>query len=163
MSSVCKEGRTVASEPPQSVGPELHTDFVTHELLWSVLDAQRANATLSGNSLRQAAQHLLGLPPKGRTLLMAFDAAGERIVGAAMALADRDLKVYDYTTAFPARATCLLVGGYVAGPVGIAEAAASASRAGARLVEVALLGGWADPISGVAGIRQLGPRRANVA
>lgn len=136
---------------------------MTHGLLLSVLDAQRANATLSGGALRDAARQLAELRSQGRVMLMAFDAVGERIIGAALAVTERDLPVYDYTKVFPARTTCLLVGGYVAGPVGIASAAAAAIRAGAARVEVALLGGWDEPISGAARIRVLGRSPAAVA
>jgi hypothetical protein len=141
----------------------LHTDYMTHALLWSVLDAQRANATLSGEALRDAGRQLAEFRTSGPAVLMAFDAAGERIIGAALAVTDRELPVYDYTVAFPARTTCLLVGGYVAGPVGIAAAATAATRAGAARVEVALLGGWHEPISGVARIGALGASSAAVA
>lgn len=129
---------------------------MTHELLWSVLDAQRANATLSGEALRDAAHHLAELRSPGRVMLMAFDAVGERIIGAAIAMTEQKLSVYDYTDSFPARTTCLLVGGFVAGPVGIASAAAAAAHAGAARIEVALLGGTDVPIGGVARIRLLG-------
>lgn len=128
---------------------------MTHERLWSVLDAQSSNATLAGEALRQAGMQLAEIRPSGRTVLMAFDAAGERILGTATTVAEQELPVYDYTTAFPARTTCLLVGGYVAGPVGIAAAAAAATRAGAARVEVALLGGWPKPIIGVSRVRTL--------
>lgn len=139
---------------------------MTHQLLWNVLDAQRTNATLSSAVLRGAAANLIGAYRAGagstRIVLMAFDAAGERIIGAAMALED-DVAVFDYTNAFPAGVTCLLVGGHVAGPVGVADAAAAVTAAGARRVEVALIGGWTKPIVGVARVRDLGDSRANVA
>jgi len=136
---------------------------MTHALLWSVLDAQRANATLSGGDLHAAAQQLADIGAGNRAVLMAFDAAGERIIGAAMALSDTSLEVFDYTGRFPERATCLLVGGHVAGPVGVADAAAAASCAGASRVEAAILGGWPDSIPGVVRIRELGRTRADVA
>jgi hypothetical protein len=136
-----------------SVGKDFHTDFMTHQLLWSVLDAQRANATLSGGDLRAAAEHLADLCSERRVLLMAVDNAGERIIGAAMTVAEVDLDVYDYTSGFPQGSTCLLVGGHVAGHVRLADAAAAALSAGAAQVEAAILGGWPDPVPGVAQIR----------
>jgi hypothetical protein len=125
---------------------------MTHQLLWSVLDAQRANATLSGGDLRAAAEHLADLCAERPVLLMAVDSAGERIIGAAMTVATMELDVYDYTTGFPQGSTCLLVGGHMAGPVRLADAAAAASSAGAAQVEAAVLGGWLDPVPGVAQI-----------
>jgi len=134
-----------------------------HELLWSVLNAQRANATLSGGELRAAAQDLAHIWSTTRSVLMAFDAVGERIIGAAMAISGQSLEVFDYTGPFPDRATCLLVGGTIAGPVGIVEAAAAVTRAGARRVEAAIIRGWPEPIPGVVRIRQIGESHADVA
>lgn len=136
---------------------------MSHELLWKALDAQRANATLSGRELRSAAERLRQVRRPNRTLLMSFDAAGERIIGAAMTLGDDDIEVFDYTSAFPAEATCLLVGGFVAGPVGMASAADAAVEAGARRVEVAMLGGWSSPIDCVDRVWQLAGQHAHVA
>lgn len=137
----------------QSADGDFHTDFMTHQLLRSVLDAQRANATLSGGELRAAAEHLADLCAERHVLLMAIDRAGERIIGAAMSVADVELDVYDYTSGFPQGSTCLMVGGHAAGPVRLADAAAAASSAGAAQVEAAILGGWPDPVPGVAQIR----------
>jgi hypothetical protein len=136
---------------------------MSHDLLSSVLDAQRANATLQGAELRVAAEGLARLSRSGRTLLMAFDSAGERIIGAAMALSAVNVEVFDYTSAFPADASCLLVGGHVAGPVGAAAAAAAVVEAGAARVEVAMLGGWSQPIEGIARVWRLGAVSAQVA
>lgn len=94
---------------------------------------------------------------------MAVDAAGERIIGAAMTLTDQPVKVFDYTHSFPDRSKCLLVGGFIAGPVGVADAAAAVIAAGATRVQAAVLGGWSDPIDGVARVRDLGRQRARVA
>jgi hypothetical protein len=149
--------------PTRSVGPGLDTNFVTHQLLWNVLDAQRANAMLSGPDLRAAADDLGRCKPAGRTLLMAFGAVGERIIGAAIALSDDTLELFDYTSPFPAKATCLLVGGVLAGPAAAADAAAAVVAAGAQRVELAVIGGWPDPIEGVSRIRHLGGTRARVA
>lgn len=136
---------------------------MTHELLWNVLETQRANATFSGPALRAAAEDLPEAKPAGHTVLMAFDAAGERIIGAAMALGDGNLEIFDYTGTFPDRATCLLVGGFIAGPVGLADAAAAVIEAGARRVEAVIVGGPTDPVDGVARIRHIGQARAHVA
>lgn len=146
-----------------SVGGALDTYSMSHELLATVLDAQRANATLQGAELRAAAEGLARVRTSGRTLLMAFDCAGERIIGAAMALGGVVVKVFDYTSEFPAGASCLLVGGFVAGPVGAAAAAAAVAEAGAVSVEAAILGGWSQPIEGVARVWSLGDFCAQVA
>ena len=147
--------------PSSSVGARLHTDFMTHEVLQSVLIAQEANAKLSGHDLRTAAENLVCLA-SGRTRLKALDAAGERIIGGALLLCD-SLETWDYTAAFPARHTCLLVGGMVAGPAGIAGGARAALAAGATRVEVAILGGWAEQVPGVSRIREIGAAHMRVA
>jgi len=136
---------------------------MTHELLWSALEAQTDNATLAGGELRAAAEELLRLHGSGNRVFMAFDATGERVIGAAMTLTDEPLKMFDYTRAFPAHATCLLVGGVIAGPVGVADAAAAVTAAGAARVEAAIIGGWAGTIEGVARVLELGRPRARVA
>ena len=150
------------SAPAESVGPCLHTEFMTRELMRTVLDAQHVNATLSGHALRAAADNLTQLNLGRRVVLKAFDAAGERIIGAALTLRD-DLEAYDYTRPFPERTTCLLVGGVIAGPVAAAAAAEAAVAGGATRVVVAILGGWNEPIPGVDRVREIGAASAQVA
>jgi hypothetical protein len=91
-----------------------------------------------------------------------LDAAGERIIGAALLLSD-SLNTWDYTAAFPAEDTCLLVGGVVAGPAGIAAAAHAALAAGASRVDAAIVSGWTEQVPGVSRIREIGPARMRVA
>jgi len=134
---------------------------MTHEVLYSVLVAQEANATLSGRDLRTAAENLVRLT-SGRTCLNALDAAGERIIGAALLLSD-SLETWDYTVAFPAQHTCLLVGGVVAGPAGIAAAAHTARAAGAPRVEAAIMSGWTKRVPGVSRMREIGAAYMHVA
>lgn len=93
---------------------------------------------------------------------MAFDAVGERIMGAAMTIAEHPVEVFDCTAAFPGGAACLLVGGVIAGPVGLADAAAVAAS-GANHIEAATIGGWSAPIDGVSRVRDLGRERTRVA
>jgi hypothetical protein len=88
-------------------------------------------------------------------LLRALDLAGERIIGAALALSD-SLEPYDFTRPFPEGATCLLVGGVVAGPASIAAAVEAVTAAGACRIEVALLGAWSESISSTLKVRYLG-------
>lgn len=146
-----------------SVGASLHTYFMSHELLWSALDAQRANATLAGPQLRSAAEELLRVYAPGRMRVMALDAAGERIIGAALAMQDEPVEVFDYTETFTGTSTCLLVGGFIAGPAGVEAAATAVTGAGATMVEAAVIGGWSAPIRGVSRVRDLGPDHARVA
>jgi hypothetical protein len=147
--------------PPGLVGAYLHTDFVTHETLNAVLAAQQVNATLSGRDLRDAAENLLRLS-SGRTVLKAVDAAGERIIGAALLLSE-SVQTWDYSGPFPSKSTCLLVGGVVAGPVGLAAAAQAAQAAGATRVDAAIVSGWAGLVPGVSRIREIGNTRMQVA
>lgn len=136
---------------------------MAHEMLSQVLDAQRANATLSGELLRRAAAELPGGHTRRRTIYAAFDAAGERILGAAMVLSDELLEIFDATEPFPRDACCVLVGGFVAGPVGLADAATSVLRAGAESVNAAILGGPVHAVADVGQIRLLGHAKAHVA
>lgn len=148
---------------PSSVGTSLHTYFMSHELLWSALDAQQANATLAGPQLRSAAEELLRVYDPGRVRLMALDAAGERIIGAVLTMQDAPIEVFDYTEAFAGTSTCLLVGGFIAGSAGVEAAATSVIAAGATKVEAAVIGGWSAPIRGVSRVRDLGRDHARVA
>jgi hypothetical protein len=134
-----------------------------HEMLWNVARAQQANATLCGRALHDAALGLIEAAAASRAVVMAFDAAGERILGAALVLAEEPLEVFDYTGMFPAERACLMVGGVIVGPVGVAGAAATVTAAGARRVEVALLTEWSDHIEHVARIRSIGLMPARVA
>jgi hypothetical protein len=134
---------------------------MTHQVLQSVLTAQEANATIAGRELRTAAENLVNLATD-RMRLRAFDAAGERIIGAALLLSDA-LRTWDYTAAFPSEHTCLLVGGVVAGPAGIVAAADAARAAGAPRVFVAILSGWTQKIPGVSRIQEIGVAHMRVA
>lgn len=148
---------------PNYVGVSLHTYFMSHELLWSALDAQQANATLAGPQLRSAAEELLRVYALGRMRVMALDAAGERIIGAALAMRDEPVEVFDYTGTFAETSTCLLVGGFIAGSAGVEAAATAVAGAGATMVEAAVIGGWPAPIRGVSRVRDLGRPHARVA
>lgn len=134
-----------------------------HETLWNVARAQQANAQLCGSELRAAALGLIEIARTSRAVVMAFDAAGERILGAALVLAEDPIEIFDYTDRCPADTTCLLVGGAIAGPVGLAGAAATVTAAGACRVEAALLSEWSDDVEHVARIRNIGVAKARVA
>ncbi|MFT4082839.1 MAG: hypothetical protein QM638_09655 [Nocardioides sp.] len=146
-----------------SVGGSLHTYFMSHELLWSALNAQQANATLIGPQLRAAAEELLRMYVPGRMRVMALDAAGERIIGAALAMRDEHIEMFDYTEAFAGTSTCLLIGGFIAGPAGVEAAATAVTGAGATRVEAAVIGGWSAPIRGVSRVRELAGIHVRVA
>lgn len=134
---------------------------MTHEPLNAVLAAQQVNATLSGRHLRIAAENLLRLL-SDRTMLKAVDAAGERIIGAALLLSD-SVQTWDYSGPFPSESTCLLVGGAVAGPVALAAAAQAARSAGATRVDAAILSGCTGAVPGISGILEIGNTRMQVA
>lgn len=127
---------------------------MSHEVLQNVLDAQRTNAALSGRDLRAAAANLIPLAAP-ETVFKALDAVGERIIGAALVLSDAVLP-WDYTRPMSTGAKCVLVGGVVAGPAGIAAATQAAVSAGASRVEVAIIGGWSSPVDDVARIWEIG-------
>jgi hypothetical protein len=120
-----------------------------------VLDAQRENATLAGSQLRAAARDLIDLCVNQSTVVLTYDDAGQRIVGAALALDDAFPVPFDTTAPLPLGAVCLLVGGVIAGPFGVAKLAQLAHNLGASQVNAAVLGGWSDPISGINNVHPL--------
>jgi hypothetical protein len=120
-----------------------------------VLDAQRENATLAGHQLRAAARDLIDLCVNPSTVMLTYDGAGQRIVGAALALDDAFPVPFDTTAPLPPGAVCLLVGGVIAGPLGVAELARLARNLGASQVGAAVLGGWSDPIPGITHVHPL--------
>jgi hypothetical protein len=131
--------------------------------LTRVLDAQRTNSTLAGQELRIAAQDLIGMHVPPSTVVLTYDEAGQRIMGAALTLSDSFPVPFDTTTRLPAGAPCLLVGGVIAGSVGVAQAAQLARSLGAEDVTAAVLGGWAEPIPGVDQVRTLASTRVTAA
>jgi hypothetical protein len=114
-----------------------------------VLEAQRENATLAGQQLRAAARDLIDLCVNPSTVVLTYDDAGQRIMGAALALDDAFPMPFDTTAPLPPGAVCLLVGGVIAGPLGVAKLAKLVRKLGASEVSAAVLGGWSDPISGI--------------
>lgn len=136
---------------------------MAHELLTRVLDAQRTNTTLSGDVLQHAAHELVGLAKAGNTVLLTYDGAGDRILGYALALDSTLPQPHDRTQPLPHGATCLLVGGAIAGPIGVAEAAATARQLGASTVHAAILGGWSSDIPGVDTVRAIASAQTTAA
>lgn len=131
---------------------------MTHELLWNVLGAQKANSVLSGVMLRRAAEDLVAIRRDLGAVVQAFDGAGERLIGAALLLDDESFETRDATTTLPDGSVCLLVGGYLAGTVGVEMAIKMVKAAGAGPVHVALLGGHAGPLDGVVSTHQMAAR-----
>lgn len=131
--------------------------FVEHDAIWRIIRAQRSNAQLSGSRLLAAADQLLTLSATTGSTVFAFDLAGERIIGAALARSD-SLDVFDSTSRFPEGSGCLLVGGFVAGSAGIDSVTKAVIGAGASHVEVAMLSEWSEPMANVRGFFKLGDR-----
>ena len=119
-----------------------------HLFLDDILTAQSSNSTLGGAELRNAALDLIRLVQRSGSRLLPCDAAGERIVGAALVLVSDLTPPADMTTRLEG-VDCLLVSGRIAGPHQIAEVAAIAKRLGADSVTAAVLGGWEEMIEGI--------------
>lgn len=132
------------------------------DLLAAVAAAQSRNSTLRGEELRECGRETARLAQERGLGLLAADATGERLIGAALAIAD-DLRVLDRTQNLDGAAV-LLVSGRVAGAAGLAQQARLTKALGASRVEVAVLGGWAGPIPGcvsVTSVSVLPPRLAS--
>jgi hypothetical protein len=147
--SAAKQVNKIGARLSESVSARSHTYFMHDLTLARVLNAQRENATLAGHQLRAAARDLIDLSVNPSTFVLTYDDAGQRIVGAALALDDAFPVPFDTTAPLPPGAVCLLVGGVIAGPLGVAELARLARNLGAAQVNAAVLGGWSDPISGI--------------
>lgn len=119
---------------------------MTDEVPNGLISVQRCNSLLAGERLRSAARALSVIPRRAGTVVVPSDDAGHRILGAALAL-DANLVPGDRTKRYDC--PVLLVGGYLAGPVGVAQAASLARSLGATRVEAAILGGWNAAIPGL--------------
>ena len=98
-------------------------------------DAHTRNSLLSGEALRGAARGLVAA--SDGMLVMAADEAGERVIGAALAMSDR-LALVDQSAVVRGQAV-VLVSGYTAGDVGRARAVSVAHSQGAVHIELAAL------------------------
>jgi hypothetical protein len=148
---------------PEPVGPCLHTEHMLDDALTRVLSAQSTNSTLAGQQLRAAARDLIDMRLSPASIVLTYDEAGQRIMGAALALDDAFPVPFDSTAPLPQGAVCLLVGGVIAGPLGVAEMARLARNLGASRVIAAVLGGWSNPIPGVDCVHALAPTQATAA
>jgi len=117
--------------------------------------AQTLNSLLLGDELAVAATDAANLAAHTRAQLIAADGTGERIIGAALTLRPNECRPADLTRRLDGQ-SLLLISGVIAGPVGLAEAAARLRSLGARTVAAAVLGGWSEPIAGVETITTLG-------
>ncbi len=110
------------------------------DLLSQVCWVQTRNSTLSSEELRRAAGILSEVAVAEGLRLMPVDEAGDRLIGAALAVRD-DLPLVDSSRRLDGE-DILLVTGHVAGAVGVALKASLARALGAMRVEAAILGGW---------------------
>lgn len=107
-------------------------------LLDQVCAVQSANSTLSGDDLRMAGRKVASLAAREGCLLMAVDAAGERLIAAAI-LADDAVRTADTSCRLDDQ-WVLLVAGHLAGSTGIALKADLARALGAAYVQATFLG-----------------------
>ena len=117
--------------------------------------AQSRNGLLQGDELTTAAALTVEVAYQTGATLIAGDRAGERIMGAAIALNPGGCRPADLTKRLDGQ-ILLIISGMVAGPVGLAQTAARLRSLGANAVHVGLLGGWPDPIPGIESITPLG-------
>lgn len=115
-------------------------------LLKCVLEAQTHNSNLSGDELMSAAIALARIARLRRFAVLPSDQAGERILGAALAL-EEAIEPADRSCRFD-RQRVLLVAGYIAGDASVSSRASAARALGAENVDVALLTPWPDRIEG---------------
>jgi hypothetical protein len=121
-------------------------------------EAQTRNALLEGDELAAAAAATADIARHRHAALIAEDGAGERIIGATIALNPGECTPADLTQRFDGQ-TLLLVCGVIAGSVGLAQTAARLRSLGAQAVHVCILGGWTEPIPGIETITTLGTAR----
>jgi hypothetical protein len=117
--------------------------------------AQKLNGLLGGDALTDAARTAAAVADRLHCELIAVDGAGERIIGAALALAPGICRPADLTRRLDAR-SLLVISGAVAGSIGLAHTAARLRSLGAHTVHAAVLGGWPDDVPGVETITALG-------
>jgi hypothetical protein len=132
------------------------------DTIQQLAQAQTRNALLEGDELATAAATTADVASRRHATLIAGDGAGERIIGAAIALNAKECKPADLTRRFDGQ-TLLLISGAIVGPVGLAQTAARLRSLGAQAVHVGVLGGWSEPIPGVETITTLGAARGRSA
>lgn len=116
------------------------------DLIAQVCAAQARNSTISSEEL-QACGRALARHARSRDLcVMAADAPGERLIGAALGVAGK-IRLADRSRRLDGQAV-LLVSGQIAGSAHVAQQARLARSLGAVSVEVIVLDGWSHPIDG---------------
>jgi hypothetical protein len=118
-------------------------------------EAQTRNSLLRGEELNAAASTAAEVATRQRARLIAGDGAGERIIGAALSVLPAECLPANLAQRFDGQ-SLLLVSGVIAGPAGLAQAAARLRSLGARAVHAAVLGGWSEPIPDIETITTLG-------
>jgi hypothetical protein len=133
----------------------------SHPLLDGVLRAQTANSTLSGDELRRAARRLVTVAAAAPSALLAVDAAGERLVGAAILLSG-DLRLVDRSRRLDGESV-MLVAGHIAGTAALVTAAGMAIAMGAERVQAVVLGDTPGSVDGCGQVHSLSEARHLVA
>jgi hypothetical protein len=126
-------------------------------VLARLLEAQQRNALLAGEELVAAGTEVARLGRRHRAVLVAHDAAGERLVGAALTLRPRDCRPGDVTASYDG-APVVLVSGMIAAPHALVQTITGLRALGVGEVHVALLGGWTQEIAGASSITGVGSR-----
>ncbi len=121
--------------------------YMGDELLRKMVEANRTNAELAGAPLVKAATTLVTLARSAQATVFACDAAGERIVGAALIL-DGAIAPLLATSTIDSDHV-ILVSGAFAGAAHVAQAASDLRADGVRRVTFAGLRGCAVHIDGV--------------
>jgi hypothetical protein len=125
-------------------------------LVQRVLHAQSHNSALQGDDLTVATKDLARIAGEhSDSELVAADAAGDRIIGAATVLHPALNAPADLTRRLDGRSV-LLVSGVVAGAVGLMQTAARLRSLGATAVHAAILNGWDEAIPGMDELVSLG-------
>lgn len=105
-------------------------------LLSQLLEASERNTRLAGDELRLAATAVAACAATEGLLVASADDTGERIIGAALALAE--LNLLDRTRRADGRAV-LLVAGHIAGPYDVERTAAMLRSLGAAHIRVMVM------------------------
>jgi len=125
----------------------------THEDVITMLyAAERHTGTFGGDDLVTAAETAMRLALDNDWHLLAADSSGERIVGTATTLDDCPLVD---TSRRQDGLDVLVVAGMLAGPYGVAQAAARARSMGAKRVHCFYVGGWSGVIPGCDTVHRL--------
>src|SRR3954447_7747118 len=119
--------------------------------------AQQRNAVISGSDLVAAAKDVATVARRHDAVLIAHDQAGERIIGAALALYPEACRPADLTVRRDG-AVVLMVSGVSAAPRALIQTVDRMHSLGAAAVHVAVLDAdKAEDILGAATVTRIGP------